>query len=174
MRRTPIALVATLLALAACSKPAAQAATQPATATAQPAQPAMAPMEDMTMKAVVVSSLQYNPIQPDGWAPGLTFAVVSGDPSKAGAPYVLRLRLPDGYKFPPHYHPNTENLTVLKGTFMLENGDVATDNMKTYQPGDFLYLPGMHPHYGAVKGDTEVQLHGMGPFEIKNGKPPAA
>ena len=166
---TKVTVVAGLLGLAACAeKPAAEAppAEQPM---------AMAPApEDMMMMAVSAKSLQWGPIQPEGWAPGLTVAAVHGDPAVPDQPYVIRLRLPDGYKFPPHYHPKTENLTVLSGTFMLENGDVASDNLKTYVPGDFLYLPGMQPHYGAVKGNTEVQLHGVGPFEIKNGKPPAA
>jgi quercetin dioxygenase-like cupin family protein len=163
--------VGALVGLAGCAeKPAAEAADQPA--GTQPAM-AMAPEDDMMM-AAPAAGLQFGPIQPEGWDPGLTVAAVHGDPSKPDLPYVIRLRLPDGYHFPPHYHPNTENLTVLKGTFMLENGDVASESMKTYQPGDFLYLPGMQPHYGAVKGDTEVQLHGIGPFEIKNGKPPAA
>jgi quercetin dioxygenase-like cupin family protein len=162
--------IAALVALSGCAgEPAAEAAPAE-TAAAAPAPP----MEDMAMKAVSAASLQWGPIQPEGWAPGLTVAAVHGDPAQPNAPYVIRLRLPDGYHFPPHYHPNTENLTVLKGTFMLQNGDVASENMETYQPGDFLYLPGMQPHYGAVKGDTEVQLHGIGPFEIRNGKPPAA
>ena len=161
-----LAVLGFVVGLPACSnEPAAEAAPaeQPAAAPA--------PAEDAVMKEVSATALQYGPIQPEGWDPGLTVAAVSGDPSKPDLPYVLRLRLPDGYHFPAHYHPKTENLTVLKGTFMLEMGDVATENMKSYQPGDFLYLPGNQPHYGAVKGDTEVQLHGVGPFEILNAKP---
>lgn len=174
MRCLSILAAAALLTLAACQKPAAQAANQPAAQPTPTPTPPPPPPEDMTMAAVPAASLKWGPIQPEGWDPGLTVAAVHGDPAKPDQPYVLRLRLPNGYKFPPHYHPKTENLTVIKGTFMLEMGDVATANMKTYQPGDFLYLPARQPHYGTVKGDTEVQLHGIGPFEIKNGKPPAA
>ena len=41
-------------------------------------------------------------------------AVVAGDPSKSG-PFVIRAKLPDGYKVPPHSHPDDENVTVLRG-----------------------------------------------------------
>src|SRR5262245_989343 len=53
---------------------------------------------------------------------GAQAAIIFGDPSKA-APYVLRAKLPDGYKVPPHWHPTDENVTVLKGTFMAGKGD---------------------------------------------------
>ena len=36
--------------------------------------------------------------------PGAQGAVLQGDPAKAG-PFTLRLKLPDGYRIPPHYHP---------------------------------------------------------------------
>jgi hypothetical protein len=32
-------------------------------------------------------------------------AIVNGDPSKEGV-YVIRLRVPAGFKVPPHFHPN--------------------------------------------------------------------
>src|SRR5207247_2767120 len=53
---------------------------------------------------------------------GAEVAVIMGDPSKA-EPYVLRAKLPDGYKVPPHWHPTDENVTVLKGTFMAGTGE---------------------------------------------------
>lgn len=47
--------------------------------------------------------------------PGAQFAVLLGDPSKPGAPYVFRARLPDGYSVAPHWHPMDENVTVIRG-----------------------------------------------------------
>src|SRR5262245_12013524 len=41
--------------------------------------------------------------------------VLTGDPGKDG-PYAVRVRLPAGYKIPPHTHPTAENVTVLSGT----------------------------------------------------------
>jgi len=49
---------------------------------------------------------------PPGLPAGAHAAVVSGDPGKA-EPYVLRAQLPANYRIPPHWHPTTENITVL-------------------------------------------------------------
>jgi quercetin dioxygenase-like cupin family protein len=76
-------------------------------------------------------------------------------------------------RFPGHWHPNAEHLTVLSGSFILGMG--ATVNAaaeKTYAPGDFLYIPAKQPHFGGVKGATVIQLHGIGPFTINLGAPP--
>ena len=50
--------------------------------------------------------------------PGAGFAVMQGDPSKAGV-YTVRLKLPNGYQFPSHFHPTDEHVTVLSGTFLV-------------------------------------------------------
>ena len=44
---------------------------------------------------------------------GAEAAVLDGDPFKDGSFYTLRLKMPDGYKIPPHWHPTDENVTVL-------------------------------------------------------------
>src|SRR5881296_2261504 len=51
------------------------------------------------------------------------FAVVFGDPTKPGTPFVIRIKSPDGERVPPHWHPQDENLTVLVGTFFLGSGE---------------------------------------------------
>ena len=51
--------------------------------------------------------------------PGSQMAVLYGDPSKAGVPFAILGKLPDGYKIPPHWHPTDEHVTVLKGVFMM-------------------------------------------------------
>jgi quercetin dioxygenase-like cupin family protein len=123
------------------------------------------------MAAVIASQITWGPIDVPGFSPGLKIAVIQGDPAGTG-PYTLRLSLPDGYRFPPHWHPNDENLTVITGTFMLAMGDRADESkLVTYQPGDYLLLPGTKPHFGGVKGATVVQLHGQGPFTINVVKP---
>src|SRR6185503_13389497 len=60
---------------------------------------------------------------PPSLPPGAQLAVVEGDPSKAGGTYTLRAKLPDGYKVPPHWHPVTENVTVLEGAFYIGMGE---------------------------------------------------
>ena len=119
-----------------------------------------------SMTEVNAKSLAFSDVNVPGFAPGLKLAVVYGNPDAAG-PYTIRLSFPAGYQFPPHWHPNAENLTVLSGTFRLAMGDRADQSqLKTYMPGDYLYIPGQHPHYGGVEAATVIQLHGEGPFTI--------
>lgn len=53
---------------------------------------------------------------------GADIAVLSGDPSKEGL-FVLRLRMPSGYKIPAHNHPTDEGATVISGNFHIGMGD---------------------------------------------------
>jgi len=120
-----------------------------------------------TMVMMRATALKWGPVDVPGFAPGLQIAVVAGDPSQAG-PYTIRLRFPSGYAFPPHWHPQTENLTVLSGRFFLGMGEKSSRAaMKEYAPGDYILMPATKPHFGRVVGRTVIQLHGTGPFEIK-------
>src|SRR5262245_17605401 len=60
------------------------------------------------------AALKWMP-PPPGLPAGSQMAVLIGDPSKPGVPYVFRAKLPDGYKVPPHWHSIDENVTVLSG-----------------------------------------------------------
>jgi quercetin dioxygenase-like cupin family protein len=53
---------------------------------------------------------------------GARMVVLSGDPGKAG-PFVVRLKMPAGYKIAPHWHPTDEHVTVLSGSFALGMGE---------------------------------------------------
>ncbi|MBI3822252.1 MAG: cupin domain-containing protein [Planctomycetes bacterium] len=115
-------------------------------------------------------------VQPDKikWGPapaalpaGAQMAVLAGDPSKKGMPFVIRAKLPDGYKVPAHFHPSDENVTVLKGTFMIGRGDkFAADKMEAMPAGAFMRMPKDMRHFAAAKGETIIQVHGVGPFDI--------
>jgi hypothetical protein len=119
-----------------------------------------------SMIAVVGKTVAFGPIEVPGFPTGLKIAAISGDPFAEG-PYTIRLSFPDGYKFPAHWHPNDENVTVLSGTFLLGMGSQPDDaKLKTYEAGDFLFMPATHPHFGRVRGATVIQLHGQGPFVI--------
>lgn len=119
------------------------------------------------MRAVTSSEITWGEIEVPGFLSGLEISPVHGDPSVADQPYTLRLAFPDGYRFPPHWHPRAENVTVLEGEFRLAMGETYEEGtLRTYVPGDYLYIEAENAHYGSVKGRTVVQLHGMGPFEI--------
>jgi len=53
---------------------------------------------------------------------GAKIAVLEGDPGKEG-PFVFRVKVPDGYRIPPHTHPKTERVTVISGQFNIGIGD---------------------------------------------------
>lgn len=117
------------------------------------------------------SALSWSDLKAPGFAPGAKMAVIHGDPG-ATADYTMRLQFPDGYQFPVHWHPKAEHVTVLSGALLLGmGGQVNPSAIKTYQPGDFLYLPARNPHFGGAKGATVIQLHGIGPFAINLGAP---
>jgi uncharacterized protein (TIGR02246 family) len=120
--------------------------------------------DEMVMNTA--AGMVFQPFETPGFKSGMQLAVIHGDPMGKGD-YTIRLKFPAGYTFPAHYHPNAEHLTVLSGTFQLAMGEKQGAMLREYQPGDFLYIPPKKPHYGGAKGETVIQLHGIGPFEIK-------
>jgi hypothetical protein len=131
---------------------------------------ALASVEARQDKHVVVpaNKVMFEPIEVPGFPTGMKIATISGDPNAETGQYVVRLQFPDGYMFPPHWHPMAENLTVLSGTFMLGMGDKADKSkLVTYMPGAFMAIPGKMPHFGGSKGLTVIQLHGQAPFKIE-------
>src|SRR2546427_12709491 len=51
---------------------------------------------------------------PPSLLPGAKMAILEGDPAKEGF-FTMRLKLPDGYRVFPHWHPRTERLTIIQG-----------------------------------------------------------
>lgn len=97
---------------------------------------------------------------------GAKIAVLAGDPFKPGA-FVIRLKLPAGYKIPPHWHSQAENLTVISGAFYLGSGDtVDVAHAHLLKAGGFHYLPAVAHHSAYAKTATVLQIHGEGPFNI--------
>jgi uncharacterized protein (TIGR02246 family) len=128
-----------------------------------------APMDAADMQITTGTGVTWSDLSVPGFDPGAKIAVLHGNPAGTGD-YTLRLQFPAGYRFPVHWHPKGEHLTVVSGTFQLAMGNTADwSTLRNYAPGDFLYLPAEHAHYGGAQGVTVVQLHGEGPFEIKLG-----
>lgn len=134
-----------------------------------PAAPAVTVVaaERADMETLAGPSLAWNDLTVPGFKPGIKIAVIHGDPGGSGD-YTIRLRFPDGYEVPAHWHPNAEHLTVLEGTFMLGMGQrMDRGALKSQRNGDFVYLPAQMPHFAIARGQTVIQLHGMGPFEVR-------
>src|ERR1700676_414685 len=104
------------------------------------------------------------------WTPiikGCDVASVDGDMNADGTPFVLRLRCADGSKIPAHWHPTDENVTVLKGTFLVGMGETFDEaKMQTMNVGNFVSMPKEMRHYAMSKGETIVQVQGAGPFKV--------
>ena len=106
------------------------------------------------------------------WAPAppvlpknAQIAVLFGDPMKPGR-FTVRLRAPDGYKIPPHWHTQDEAVTVLQGKVVMHMGDSMTADAHDMDAGSYHYLPGGMHHGAEIRGDTIIQLEGQGPFDI--------
>jgi quercetin dioxygenase-like cupin family protein len=98
---------------------------------------------------------------------GTMAALLEGDPSKEG-PFVLRVKMPDGYRIAPHTHPKTERVTVISGTFYIGMGDRFDETKGKAMPaGSFGHWPAGMKHFGWTKGETVLQIHGTGPWSIK-------
>jgi hypothetical protein len=69
-------------------------------------------------KIVHFSDLRWTPIMK-----GCELAPVAGESSVQGAQFVLRIRCVDVARIQAHWHPTDENVTVLKGTFLVGMGD---------------------------------------------------
>lgn len=104
---------------------------------------------------------------PPSLPPGAKFAVLEGDPTKEG-PFVFRVKVPDGYKIPPHTHPKAERVTIISGTFNLGMGDKFDQTKSQELPtGTYGTWPAGMKHFVWVKGETVVQFHGDGPWKIE-------
>ena len=103
---------------------------------------------------------------PESLPPGAQIAVLEGDPSSSG-PFVFRVRVPDGYTIPPHTHPKAERVTVVAGTFHIAMTDKVDKSAGQAMPaGSFGYWPAGMKHFAWVSGETIVQFHGIGPWQI--------
>lgn len=98
--------------------------------------------------------------------PGAKAAVLFGDPSKEGL-FALRLKLPAGYRVPPHTHPVDEVVTVISGTFNLGMGETADRTSAQPLPvGSFFALPPGTPHYAFIDDETVIQINTIGPWGL--------
>lgn len=109
--------------------------------------------------------LKWGPAPPI-FAKGAQMAVLSGDPSKSGE-FVIRLKVPAGYKIAAHHHPTDEYVTVMEGDFSLGMGD-KLDQAKSASlaAGGFAMAPAKMNHYAWSKGGAVIQVSAEGPFAM--------
>ncbi|HET7151933.1 MAG TPA: cupin domain-containing protein [Candidatus Acidoferrum sp.] len=95
-------------------------------------------------KIVHAGDLKWTPI-----IKGCAIATVEGDYNVEGQPFVLRFQCADGAKVSTHWHPTDENMTVLKGSFLLGMGETFDESkLKPVNTGNLLFIPKEMRHYG--------------------------
>jgi ketosteroid isomerase-like protein/quercetin dioxygenase-like cupin family protein len=130
-----------------------------------------APPEATTFVARSGSALTWGDFGPTGFPPGAKRSVLSGDPTKPG-PFVFRLNFPDGYQVPLHWHPTSENVTIISGGVNFGMGNTRDMSAtQAYGAGDFVFIPARHAHYLTARGATVLQVSGTGPFQVNLGAP---
>jgi quercetin dioxygenase-like cupin family protein len=129
---------------------------------AKPAQPVAAPAAHVLLTP---GDMKWGPAPPILPA-GAQAAVLDGDPTRPGF-FTIRLKFPDGYKVPAHWHPSDEHVTVLQGTLRAGMGDAHNDAaLHDFTVGSFLKLPKRMHHFVTAKGEVIVQIYGSGPFVL--------
>jgi quercetin dioxygenase-like cupin family protein len=97
---------------------------------------------------------------------GAKMAVLAGDPAGTGL-VTVRLKMPAGYKIPPHWHPTDEHVTVISGSLALGMGDVLDEEKsKVLKAGGYGVAQANMHHFAWTKTGAVVQVHMMGPFKI--------
>lgn len=110
---------------------------------------------------IKAADIKFHPAP--GFPKGAQIVLLQGDLSKA-APYTIRFKLPDGFVIPSHWHSTDEEVTVLSGTLNVGMGDTVDKSQSTaLTAGGFQIVPANAHHYVWSKGDTVIQIDGMGP-----------
>lgn len=105
--------------------------------------------------------------------PGSKVSVLEGNPGAEGM-FTMRVRIPAGSAIPPHWHPRQERVTVLAGAVDLGFGSVANkDSVTRYRAGSFYVNPPRMVHYLFFPENTELQITGVGPWELMTTDPNA-
>jgi quercetin dioxygenase-like cupin family protein len=105
--------------------------------------------------------------------PGSKMAVLEGNPRAEGT-FTMRVRIPAGSAIPPHWHPRQERVTVLSGEVDLGFGNVAKkEEVTRYRAGSFYINPPRVMHYLFFPEATEMQMTGVGPWELITTDPDA-
>ena len=103
---------------------------------------------------------------------GLQIAWVLGEEQEAG-PYLVRIKLAQGTKIPPHTHPDERNTTVHSGRLLVGFGEVFEEaEMVELGPGAVYVAPAGTAHYLWARDTATVyQESGVGPSGIQMVKP---
>jgi quercetin dioxygenase-like cupin family protein len=99
--------------------------------------------------------------------PGARCAVLEGDLKAPDVLFGYRVKVPDGYRIAPHFHPADEHLLVVAGTFNMGMGERFDVGATRPMPaGSFMVMPKGTRHFAWAKGETVVHVYAVGPWGI--------
>jgi len=100
---------------------------------------------------------------PKSIPPGAQMVLLYGSPDKPG-PYIVRVKLPAGFKLAPHRHPDTRAVTVLQGNYWSAVGDSFDQSkLKKFGPRDHYTTAAGVSHFAWAETDVIIQEMGIGP-----------
>ena len=110
------------------------------------------------------------------WVPvsdGVEVATLYGDPTKAGAYYVVQVKFPPYLFGYPHFHPEAHHVTVIKGTWYAGTGEtIDVDKAVPLKAGSYMFTPAKAVHWeGAKDEEVIVEITGIGPVPTILAKP---
>jgi quercetin dioxygenase-like cupin family protein len=95
--------------------------------------------------------------------PGMKLVLIYGSPKQEG-PYIVRAKIPAGYKLPAHRHPDQRIVTVLQGTYWSGVGEkFDQDKLTKFASGSFYITEPGVPHFTWAETDVIIQEMGTGP-----------
>ena len=100
--------------------------------------------------------------------PAARIAILVGEPTKP-APYVIRVKVPQGTKLMPHTHREDRIYTVISGVFYIGLGEKFDEHrLVAHPPGTVLVLPAGQSHFHWAKsGEYITQVSAIGPLGIE-------
>src|SRR3979411_369714 len=98
---------------------------------------------------------------------GVQVATLVGDQTKAGDTVVLRIKFPANFQMPPHTHPYSEVVTIIRCATGRSQGEKFEKKGELLNPGALWVYPAKHAHYAWTGNEESVlQVHFTGPGGI--------
>ena len=130
----------------------------------EPTNPAAAALKSHIM--ITPDEIEWGECPP-AVPPGAKCTVLEGDMKAPNVLFGFRIKLPDSYKIPPHFHPADEHLVVISGTFNMGLGDKLDKNAtKPMTAGSFTVMPKGTHHFAWSQGETIIQVYAIGPWGL--------
>ena len=127
------------------------------------AEPALAQVAAPGMTVVIPTDRQWEKSRVMPY--GMKTILLSGDPAKTG-PYVYRVRVPAGYKWPPMRFPDQTVTTVLKGKLWAAAGErYDSMKMKELEAGATFVVAAGTAYYQWARTEVILQIVGTGPVD---------